>query len=419
MNKIINIIHQSFTAIFRNKGRSFLTVLGIIIGIGSVIALIALGAGVKANVTKQISDLGSTTVTILPTQEVANGPSLGGSGSNNQSGSQFRTKTASLSQTDLDSLRNFPAHPLFKRVSGNVSGSSIFKVKDTNLRISVLGINLDWFSIGERFSVSSGRFFTAVEESSKSKVAVLGSEFADNYFGTTDPLGKEIDINQSKFTVVGVLNKANESQYNNPNNQLYIPSSVALNLFGTESYSDIMVEAIDENSMDAAKSDIQKTLLANHKIPENGLADFSVVTPSDLLSTITNITGILTSLLAGIAAISLIVGGIGIMNIMLVSVTERTREIGLRKAVGAKTSDILIQFIVEAVILTIVGGILGIGLGYLIGKVASRFIGFEAVVNMSAVLLAVGVSSAVGLIFGIYPAAKAAKLNPIDALRYD
>lgn len=418
MKKIIQIIKQSFIAIFRNKGRSFLTILGIIIGIGSVIALIALGAGVKANVTQQIGDLGSTTITILPGQQFSGSPGVGGS-AGNQSGSQFRTKTGTLTPADVASLADKTAHPLLTLVNGTVSGSAIFTINGTDQRVSVLGVSPDWFSIGSRFTAGSGRLFTNQEVANKAKVVVLGSEFASNYFGEQSPVAQPITINGTVFTVIGVMNKANESQYNNPNNQLYIGSALALNIFNTETYSDIMVQAIDDAHVEAAKQDIETTLLANHHITDKALADFSVATSADLLSTITNITGILTSLLAGIAAISLVVGGIGIMNIMLVSVTERTREIGLRKAVGAKTSDILIQFIVEAIILTVVGGLLGIGLGYLVGRVASHFIGFNAVVTSSAVLLAVGVSSAVGLIFGIYPAAKAAALSPIDALRYE
>jgi len=189
--------------------------------------------------------------------------------------------------------------------------------------------------------------------------------------------------------------------------------------FGNNNFNSITAQAIDDNSVDQAKTDIQSTLLSAHKISEAKLADFTVFTSRDLLSTVGNVTGILTSLLAGIAAISLVVGGIGIMNIMLVSVTERTREIGLRKAVGARTIDILEQFILEAVILTLVGGVLGIGLGTIIGKVAARFVGFAPIVTLSSVFLAVGVSSAIGLIFGIYPAAKAARLDPIETLRYE
>jgi putative ABC transport system permease protein len=228
-----------------------------------------------------------------------------------------------------------------------------------------------------------------------------------------------LQVNGQSFQVIGVLSAEKESSFSNPNNQIYIPYTTAMTVFNTEAFSDIVATAISSDKVSALQTDITNTLLANHKITDKKLADFSVLTSADLLSTVGNITSMLTSLLAGIAAISLVVGGIGIMNIMLVSVTERTREIGLRKAVGAKTSDILWQFVIEAILLTVIGGILGIGLGYLIGKIASHFIGFNASITASSILLAVGVSTTIGLIFGIYPAAKAARLNPIDALRYE
>lgn len=420
--KFFQLIKQSFIAIFRNKGRSFLTVLGIIIGIGSVIALISLGTGVRANVTKSISALGTTTVTVTPGQVPGAGGGLGGrqaTGGGTKGGSTFRNAGQStLTQADLDSLSDTPKHPLVKYISGQVAGSTILKVNGADQRYSVLGTSEQFF-LPRGYNISSGVNFTKADVTDKSQVAILGQTLATDVFGAAPPVGQSISINSENYKVIGLLQKADQSNFNDPNTQVYIPYTTAMTAFDTTTFSDFTIEAKSENDVNALKDDIETTLLANHNITDKKLADFSVLTSADLLSTINNVTGLLTSLLAGIAAISLIVGGIGIMNIMLVSVTERTREIGLRKAVGAKTSDILIQFVIEAVLLTVIGGALGIGLGVLIGRIASRFIGFDAVVTMSAVLLAVGVSSAIGLVFGIYPAAKAARLNPIDALRYE
>jgi putative ABC transport system permease protein len=232
-------------------------------------------------------------------------------------------------------------------------------------------------------------------------------------------VGKTLKVNDQTVTIIGVLNSAEETSFSNPNDQLYLPYTTAMDNFNTQTFSSLLVQATNDNTVDAAKTDVTNTLLANHGITNPKLADFTVLSSKDLLSTVNQITGVLTSLLAGIAAISLVVGGIGIMNIMLVSVTERTREIGLRKAVGARTGDILGQFVAEAIILTLLGGLLGIGLGKLIGTGAGHFLNFKPIVTPGSIILAVGVSSAIGLIFGIYPAAKAARLNPIDALRYE
>lgn len=418
MRKIIQIIKQAIIAIFRNKGRSFLTVLGIIIGIGSVIALISLGKGVQASILDEINGLGSTNITVSSGQQISQSGLAGANKGSNTSGSAFRGSSSNLTQTDLDSLSDTKAHPLIKWISGEVGGSSIFTVNGSEARYSILGVSLQYFDI-RKDSVANGTLFSQSDYNNKNKVTVLGSSFATDLFGSANPVGQIVLINSESYKVVGVLAAQSESTINNPNNQAYIPNLSALETFSATTYSDFTVEAIDKDHVDALKTDIQNTLLSNHKIDNIKLADFSVYTSADLLSTVSTITNMLTSLLAGIAAISLVVGGIGIMNIMLVSVTERTREIGLRKAVGARTSDILWQFIVEAVILTIIGGVFGIVLGYLIGRVAEHFVNFKPLITPGSILLAVGVSGAVGLIFGIYPAARAARLNPIDALRYE
>ncbi|NTW28570.1 MAG: FtsX-like permease family protein [Coriobacteriia bacterium] len=420
------ISKQSIRAIFANKGRSFLTVLGIIIGIGSVIALISMGNGVQANINSQIGKLGTTNLTITPggglgAMSSATSQSSGqssGMGSGSASGGGFGGSTSTLSEKDLKSLADTTKNPKIKAVTGTVSGSVLVTVGADQRRITVAGVAPAAFDIN-LLSVEDGKLFDNADVTAKNKVLVLGSKVAVDVYGTTSPIGREITIDGDVYEIIGVLSEKAESGFSNPNTQMFTPYSAAMVTFKNGNFSTMIAQAVDEASVEEAKAEVQATLLANHGITDPKKADFSILSSKDLLSTVSSITGVLTSLLAGIAAISLVVGGIGIMNIMLVSVTERTREIGLRKAVGAKTSDILLQFIVEAFLLTLAGGVIGIFLGFLVGKVLSGFLGFTPIVTMSAIALAVGVSSAVGLIFGIYPAAKAALLNPIDALRYE
>lgn len=418
------IFRQSSRAIFRNKGRSFLTILGIIIGIGSVIALISLGNGVKASIGSKISSLGTRNLTVAPGAEIGNATS-GNSGGGQQGGfgggggsNRFAPAPSTLSVADFTSLASRAKHPRITAVSGSVTGSSIFTINGSPQRQTVTGTSTSYFGI-HLLTISGGTLLTDSDIKESRKVAILGHQFAIDALSGDNSVGKTITINNNPYQVVGVLAKADENGFSNPNTMVFIPYTTAMVEFNTPSFSSMTVQARSDSDVDAAKTDVTNTLLANHKISNAKLADFSVVTSKDLLSTINNVTGLLTSLLAGIAAISLVVGGIGIMNIMLVSVTERTREIGLRKAVGAQTADILGQFMAEAIILTVAGGILGIGLGKLIGVAASHALGITPIITPSAVILAVGVSTVVGLVFGIYPAARAARLNPIDALRYE
>ncbi len=423
--KAITIIKQSFKAIFANKGRSFLTTLGIVIGIGSVIALMALGAGVKTTISSRISTLGTKNLIIRSggglSQNAASahmgGGASGAPGPTAQEGIGGGS-TSTLTTADLATVRDKKKNPYVKMAVGTVSGSAILTTTAGDNRFSITGTEPDHFKI-QNYSIGKGAFFSQTDVDNRAKVIVLGSQAATDLFGSKAAVGRDLTISEAVYKVVGVLKKVDESGFTNPNNQAYIPYTAAFDSFQVEKFSGMTALVTDENRVNDAKASIQKTLLANHGIKDKKLADFNVNSSADLLSTVSSITGIMTSLLSGIAAISLLVGGIGIMNIMLVSVTERTREIGLRKAVGAKTGDILGQFVVEAVLLTLTGGLLGIGLGYGIATAAGKMLGFAPAVTPNAIMLAVGVSSIVGLVFGIYPAAKAARLDPIDALRYE
>jgi len=420
--KFFILMKQSIKAIFSNKGRSALTVLGIVIGIGSVIALMALGSGVQAYISNQIGALGTTTLIISNGggMAAATSSSSAGSSSNIGAGQQnarsgaMGESASALTVSDYELLQDKTKNPDISSVVGVISGSGTY----SDLRFSVTGANTAIFAINS-LSVGKGSLFTDANVGNKDKVAVLGSDTATNLFGTDEPINKSILVGKDTYTVVGVLAAAKGSTFNNPNDMVYVPYTAAFVSLGTDRFSRFTVKANSDSVVDSAKTEIENTLMSSHNIKEKKLADFSVSTSADLLSTVSSITNILTSLLSGIAAISLLVGGIGIMNIMLVSVTERTREIGLRKAVGAKTKDILIQFLIEAIFLTLAGGILGIGLGWGLGAITGHFVGFSAVLTQSAIILAVGISTAVGIVFGIYPAARAAKLNPIDALRYE
>lgn len=418
--KFLIVFKQSLQAIFANKGRSFLTTLGIIIGIGSVIALISLGAGVKVSISDQISTLGTNNITIMPGAGFNQGASDsdGSMGGHPGGGSGFNQASSTLTVKDLKSLSNKSQYPQIKQVSGQISGSSIFKTSSGDKRYNILGTSESYMHI-QNLSLSQGTFYKQTDIDNIARVVVLGSQLASDLYGNKDPLGEPLRIEGTSYRIIGVLTKAEESSFNNPNNQAYVPYSAAAESFKSQNFNSITVQAENEKVVAEVKKEIKKALLANHKISDEKLADFNISSSADLLSAVSSITNMLTSLLAGIAAISLMVGGIGIMNIMLVSVTERTREIGLRKAVGAKTIDILAQFIIEAVMLTMIGGVMGIGLGYLIGKIAEPMIGFTPIVTGNSVALAVGVSSFIGLLFGVYPAAKASRLNPIDALRYE
>ena len=414
--KTLKVIGQSFGAIFANKARSFLTILGIVIGIASVIALMSLGNGAKKDLTARVSILGTANITVTPGVSSGGGP-MGMQGGPGQ-GLAGSRETSTLTQQDLESLSAGVGSSGINAVSGNIAATSIFETQQGERRFQVTGTSQDYPGI-MNLEVAEGGWYTPEDVLSGAGVIVLGNDLASAVFGEEDPLGKSLTIAGDRYTVIGVLDVAEENGITNPNEGAFIPYTAARASFETDYFTSIVVQAKDEESVDEVKEEVTAVLLVNHGIDDEELADFTVRSSQDLLATITSITDIMTAFLAGIAAISLLVGGIGIMNIMLVSVTERTREIGLRKAVGARTIDILMQFIAEAVMLTFTGGILGIFFGQLLSMAAGRMLEFSTIVTSDSVLLAVCVAAVIGIVFGIYPAAKAARLDPIEALRYE
>lgn len=438
LNKIRVIFSQSVKAIWVNKGRSFLTILGIIIGISSVIALTSLGEGVSASITEQISAVGTNNLTVtsgnfdIGGDSERSGDDTPPTGFGQQSAS-FGPPASTLTIDDLRAIEDKDRNPLLVEISGDLSGTTLFEIDGSQTRTSVNGVSADFFNIFD-LKVAEGRIFTNDEVSSSENLVVIGSEIYAQLEGTTNiqqtesnsgsedqgkAMSPTIFINDIEYTIIGILEKKEESRFVNYNSQIFIPNITAMTTFERNTLDSITAKVVDTDSVEQAKSDIEQTLLDEHGIADIEQADFTVLSSADLLDAVDNITGVLTSLLGGIAGISLIVGGIGIMNIMLVSVTERTREIGLRKALGAKTSDIMLQFVTEAVLLTLIGGLIGIFVGILFGKLVEPSIGFTPIVTTNSIILAVSVSSLVGLLFGIYPAAKAAKMDPIVALRYE
>lgn len=403
--EILETINLAVREIKRNKTRSFLTMLGIIIGVFAVITLVSLGSGLKDYITKQFESLGSNILYIMPGKIGSEEGGLGGGhGAPNFAGSKL--KYAFISEI----LKI--GDPILE-ATGDIEIPANIKYRNKQKRVTVIGATEQIMSLTS-LKVKEGRFFNQNDISSGRKVAVIGSEVKSKLFSGNDVLDKEIVVSEKRFKVIGVLESRGAGMIGGvADNTVYVPISTAKFLFGTDNLQTIMVKFSDKSKIEEAKYKIKSVLLKFLKDD-----DFSIVNQASILSTISSILNILTFALGGIAAISLLVGGIGIMNIMLVSVTERTKEIGIRKAVGAREIDILSQFVIEAIFLSLVGGIIGTILGIFGAIIIGRLISANALTWWS-VILALGVSSAVGIIFGVAPAAKAAKLDPVDALRYE
>jgi len=404
MIEFSEIIKLAFKSIKRNKGRTVLTALGIIIGVASVILLTSLGQGLQQYVTDQFESLGANSIYVLPGRIGGDGGQISfGQGPPNFAGSK-------LTLNHVDELSRYGG-PI-KAAAAEIDMPALVSYRSESKYTTIAGISSQWGQI-VNVQVDEGRDLRDSDNDSRRKVAILGQTIISDLFGSTNPLGKNISIADERFEVIGIIKEIGTQSIGlDINNFVAIPITVSQQIFGQDSVQNIMVQARSKDEVQDAQDTTERILLRDLKEE-----DFSVVDSSSLLETINNILGVLTAALGGIAAISLVVGGVGIMNIMLVSVTERTREIGLRKAVGAKQSDILIQFIIEAVTLSVFGG----GIGVLIGWGGSILINqfFPAVVTMWSVILAFGVSAAVGIVFGVAPAIRASRLDPIEALRYE
>jgi len=407
-----DIMQETYTALLANKVRSGLTMLGIVIGIASVIALVAIGQGATSSIQSSIESIGSNLIAVMP--GAARQIGFGASGG--------RGTARSLTLADENAIAlvaNVTA------VSGEYSGRYQIAAAGANTNTSVTGVNASYAAI-RNLAMDQGSFITDIQSASLAKVAVIGPTVVTDLFGTaaiaSDALGQKIRVNNLQFTIIGITKTKGSSGFGNQDDALYIPLGTALQYFagnGNQYLSMIDIQAADQTAMTQVQNDVTALLLARHNISDPTKADFSILNQSDIVSAASSVTGTLTMLLAAIAGISLVVGGIGIMNMMLTTVTERMREIGLRKAIGATKKDVNTQFLAEAVALTFIGGALGIALGWGISFVVTMTGLIAAQVTFSSILLAFGVSAGIGIVFGWYPARRASNLNPIDALRYE
>jgi len=402
-----NLFRIAIRALVRNKLRAFLTMLGIIIGVASVIAMLAIGEGSKASIRKQMSSMGTNMVMVMPNFQRRGGVSLGTSSS------------MALKYSDVEAIRNDAVS--VSGVSPEVRASGQVIYSNQNTQTTIYGVTEEYLKI-RKLDIQSGRIFNATEVLGMSKVCILGQTVVKNLFGAgADPVGLSIRIQKLPFLVIGVLKDKGESGMGQDQDDLILApyTTVQRRLAAIDYINGIYASAITEEKSERAITEITETLRRTHKLKESAENDFRVMSQSELIATVSSITDMLTILLGAIAGISLLVGGIGIMNIMFVSVTERTREIGLRMSIGGRGKDILKQFLVESILLSILGGSVGVILGYLIAKGAGSLMSIVPIVQVQTVLLAFTVCFAIGVFFGWYPARKAANLNPIDALRYE
>lgn len=400
-------IRVSLRALRANKLRSSLTMLGIIIGVAAVIAMVGIGNGATASITSSIQGMGSNLLTISPGQSNSGGVN-GGAGSSN-----------SITMDDVEKIQAIGS--AVKAVAPIASTNTRVVLGSGNTSTSINGTT-EGYEVIKNVTMARGRFITKADVDSSARVVVLGPTVVENLLGDANAtiVGKIIKINNVPFQVIGVTTATGSTGFQSSDDMITAPiTTVQARLIGRKTVRSILVSASSEALMQTAQAEITAALRKSHKILEGKDNNFRVQNQADMLATMTTVTQTLTMLLGGIAGISLLVGGIGIMNIMLVSVTERTREIGIRKAIGAKGKDILLQFLIEAVVLSALGGSIGIAVGYGGSSLAGKALSMNTSISVSSVLMAFGFSAAIGIIFGVFPARKAAAMDPIDALRYE
>ncbi len=403
----LDLFRETIWSLAGNIARSSLTILGIVIGIASVITMVSIGQGAQATIQSSIQSIGSNLIIISPGAQRGAGPVSSGRGS----AQTLTIEDADAIASQVDGVSN---------VAPEVSRRYQITAKGNNTNTQVIGTTPAYLDV-RNIKMDSGTFVTDQQIKSSAKVAVLGPSARDDLFGTdANPIGSNIRIKGIDFQVIGVAQSKGGSGFTNPDNSIYVPITSAQHFLSGDNFvTTISVSAQSQSSMGQVQQDITDLLLKRHKISDPTQADFNLMNQTDIIATASSITGTFTILLSSIAGISLLVGGIGIMNMMLTTVTERTREIGLRKAVGIKKIYINLQFLSEAVVLTFLGGGVGVVLGWLASIGAKDFFSLNTEVSLSSVLLAFGVSAGVGIIFGFYPARRAANLSPIEALRYE
>ena len=401
-----NSVKIAFSALKRNKFRAFLTMLGIIIGVASVIVMLAIGQGSKKSIQDQMSGMGTNLIFAMPGAEQKGGVRMGNSDAKN------------LKLTDIDAIeKNCPA---ISDVSPEVRSSGQAVVGNQNWPTTIYGVNTKYFNI-RKYSIGSGRGFSDNEIQSYAKVCLIGQTIVENLFGKTDPIGQTIRYKNIPLLIIGVLGEKGENGMGQDQDDLIMApyTTVQKRILAIIHIQSIAASAASEELNDAAIAQLTESLRSSHKLKAGEEDDFQVRSQSEMVQMFSSISDIMTALLGAISGISLLVGGIGIMNIMYVSVTERTREIGLRLSVGGRGNDILMQFLIESILLSVFGGVIGITLGILATSITASIMSWPVVISTFSVVMAFLVCSAIGIFFGWYPARKAAGLNPIDALRYE